>query len=867
MGMVSSGGVLRIGKKSRKRNPGVCQRLSLGISLIATLFFLNGCTGLLGRPGGNAEPGSLQLNPTAVSFGKVGLGKQSTQSVSITNPGKSKVTITQVSVSNPQFLLSTMALPLSLPAGQSTSLSVSVKPTATGNVTGTLSVVDDATITPHVLNLTATGVNPLAQISPSSSSVDFGSVSMGTQGTESLTITNAGGADLTISMLTLTGAEFAVGGITTPKTVGTGQTVTLTLTFLPTTTGSVSGSLAITSNDPATPTLSIALTGSGTNTQVSQLTANPASLSFGSVNTGSTAVKQIVLTNIGNAVVKISQISASGTGFSVSGVTVPATVSASQSVTLNVGFAPTTAASASGTVTVTSDAKGSPLTIVLSGTGVQAGLNVSPATFNFGSVVDGQTKSQTFSVTNTGSAPLTISQISVSGAGYTVNGLVAPATLAAGQSTSFSAEFAPTTAGSLSSTVSISSNAPNSPSKVTLTGTGVAASVTVTASPASLAFGSINAGTSSSKSVTVTNTGNTNVTISQITVSAKDVSTSGITTPLTLTPGQAKAMNVAFSPTSAESVIGNVTVMSSQGSSSVIAISGTGVQAGLLLTPTSVSFGSLPVGTANTQTVKISNSGTSVLTMSQVSVAGNGFSTGGLSLPVSLNPGASSTFNVQYLPASAGAVNGSVSIVSNAPNSPAALPLSGTGTTATQTLSFSTTNIGFGNVNTGGSATQTVTITNTGNSNVQISQIIISGTAFTLGGASVPVTLTPSQSTTLSVGFSPTSTGTASGTVKVTSNATGSPVTITISGTGVQSALHTVSLTWNASTSTVAGYNVYRSTVSGGGYSKLNSLPVGALSYTDANVQSAQTYYYVTTAVDSGGNESAYSNQAQAIIP
>src|SRR5208283_6143916 len=186
------------------------------------------------------------------------------------------------------------------------------------------------------------------------------------------------------------------------------------------------------------------------------------------------------------------------------------------------------------------------------------GLNVSPATFNFGSVVDGQTKSQTFSVTNTGSASLTIAQISVSGAGYTVNGLVTPATLAAGQSTSFSAEFAPTTAGSLSGTVNISSNAPNSPANVTLTGTGVAASVTLTASPASLAFGSINAGSSSSKSVSVSNTGNTNVTISQITVSAKDVNTSGITTPVLLTPGQAISMNVAFSPSSAESVTGNV---------------------------------------------------------------------------------------------------------------------------------------------------------------------------------------------------------------------------------------------------------------------------------------------------------------------
>jgi fibronectin type 3 domain-containing protein len=76
-----------------------------------------------------------------------------------------------------------------------------------------------------------------------------------------------------------------------------------------------------------------------------------------------------------------------------------------------------------------------------------------------------------------------------------------------------------------------------------------------------------------------------------------------------------------------------------------------------------------------------------------------------------------------------------------------------------------------------------------------------------------------------------------------------------------------VALTWNASTSTVAGYNVYRSTVNGGSYTKINSSLVSALNYTDSTVQNGTTYYYVTTAVDSSGNESAFSNQASAAIP
>jgi fibronectin type 3 domain-containing protein len=78
---------------------------------------------------------------------------------------------------------------------------------------------------------------------------------------------------------------------------------------------------------------------------------------------------------------------------------------------------------------------------------------------------------------------------------------------------------------------------------------------------------------------------------------------------------------------------------------------------------------------------------------------------------------------------------------------------------------------------------------------------------------------------------------------------------------------HTVSLSWTASTSTVSGYNVYRSTTSGSGYIKINSSLVTSLTYTDSTVTSGITYYYVTTAVDSGGNESTYSNQATAVIP
>src|SRR5258706_11276871 len=194
----------------------------------------------------------------------------------------------------------------------------------------------------------------------------------------------------------------------------------------------------------------------------------------------------------------------------------------------------------------------------------------------------------------------------------------------------------------------------------------------------------------------------------------------------------------------------------------------------VVVTPASVSFGNVAVGSTNTQTFQMSNGGTAVLNVTQVSASGSGFSIGKIALTISINPGSSSTFNAQFSPGSAGSATGSVSIVSNDPSSPKAIALGGSGVVATQTLSFSSSSLNFGNVSTNASSSQNVTITNTGNASVAISQIAVSGAGFTLNGASTPVTVAPAQTFTFSVVFTPTAAGSSIGAVSVTSNATGS---------------------------------------------------------------------------------------------
>ena len=149
--------------------------------------------------------------------------------------------------------------------------------------------------------------------------------------------------------------------------------------------------------------------------------------------------------------------------------------------------------------------------------------------------------------------------------------------------------------------------------------------------------------------------------------------------------------------------------------------------------------------------------------------------------------------------------------------------------------------------------------------------IAIDGTApykWSVTSGSLPAGLTLAAATGKIAG-TPTASGTHSFTIHVTDSAsTATTDSANFSITIAAAADHSVMLKWTASPSAgVTGYNVYRSTVSGSGYSKITTSPIKGLSYTDATVVNGQTYYYVTTSVNAAGDESSYSTQVKMIIP
>jgi hypothetical protein len=598
------------------------------------------------------------------------------------------------------------------------------------------------------------------------------------------------------------------------------------------------------------------------------LGVNPLSMDFGSVPMGSNKTLTFTATNNGTSNITVSSVTLSAPQFILSKPSIPVTVAAGQSATLSVVFAPTASGTVMGSVTIASDASNSSVAVALQGAGVGAGqLSESPATLSFGSLPIGNNQTLAETLTNVGNSSTTISQATVTGAGFTLSGWSLPVTLAVGQSTSFNVVFAPQASGTVNGNVSIVSDAINSPLNLAVSGAGLAPG-SLSANPPSISFSNVQVGNNRSVSETLTNSSGSSVTITQAAPTGVGFSVSGLSLPVTLAAGQGATFNVVFTPQSAGNVSGNLVVSSNASNPTLnIPLSGSAIQPGTLTpNPSSINFGNVQVGNNKSVTETITNTGGADVNISQAKATGTGFSINGINPPLTLTAGQSITFNVVFTPPSAASDSGNLAITSDASNPTLNIPLSGIGTPAAQ-LAVNPTSLNFGNVVVGNSAQQTAQLLASG-ATVTVSSVNVSNADFTVSGLSFPVTIPAGQGAQITVTFRPQSTGVTSGTASFTSNASNSPTVLSVSGTGTQPVQHSVLLSWTGSNSpNIDGYNIYRSGTSGGPYSKLNSSLNPGTSYTDSTVVDGSTYYYVTTAVNSNSQESTYSNQAQAVIP
>lgn len=362
--------------------------------------------------------------------------------------------------------------PLTLQGGQACTITVTFKPSAPGTRTAQMNIADSADSVVQVVSLSGTGVQPAISVSPLS--LNFASAVVGSvSASQPVTVTNIGSSQLTISGITIqnpnfvpSGSCFGAGGTLQPN-----QACTINVQFVPVAAGNQTGTLVI-NNNAATQQVTV----SGTALpSVPGLTASSNALNFGTVALGASPTLNLVITSSGTAPLTIIGASVSGAGYSLTSNTCT-TLQPGAQCTLTLKFAPPSAATFNGTLTVTHNAPGSPLVVSLSGAGVGVpGVSPSATSLNFGSVViDGSSSSRSVTLTSTGTAPLTIGATSLSGVFaslFSVSSNTCTGNLAPGATCTVNLNFTPTTIGAKSATLTIATNAGNV--AVTLTGSGL----------------------------------------------------------------------------------------------------------------------------------------------------------------------------------------------------------------------------------------------------------------------------------------------------------------------------------------------------------------------------------------------------------
>ncbi len=661
--------------------------------------------------------------------------------------------------------------------------------------------------------------------------------------------------------------------------------------------------------------LLFALLFAATATAQARIVVNPNPMNFGNQAVGVTSPSRTVtLTNNNTSSIKIVGVALSSSQFSYSGPSLPITLRSGQSLSGAVSVTPAAAQTYQGTLTFTR-ANGTTVTESLSAVGILAAQSPSITTQPLSQTITAGLTA-TFSVTATGTAPMSY-QWQKNGAaitGATATTYTTPAETIADNAAQFSVVVTNSVSSVASNAAILTVNAaPIAPSITTqpLSKTitaGMTANFSVTATgtaPMSYQWrknGTAITGATAATyttpaetiadnaaqfSVVVTNSVSSVTSNAAIlTVNAAPVAPSITTQPLsqTIIAGQTATFSVTAAGTAplsyqwrkngtaiagataasyttpAETIADNAAQFSVVVTNSVSSVTSNAAILTVNAAPVAPSITTQPLSqtiTAGlTATFSVTAAGTAPLSYQWQK---NGTAITGATAATYTTPAETTADNAAQF--TVVVTNSVSSVTSNA----AILTVNAVPPGA---LTSSKSALSFGNVNIGSNAVLGVTFTNSGSSNITISNVTISGAGFTSSGVSAGLILTPGQIGTVNVTFTPAAAGSVTGSVSVASNASNSPGVVALSGTGVQLISHSATLNWGASTSPVIGYNLYRATVSGGPYTKVNSSVDATTTFTDAGtLQGGKIYYWVVTAVNSSNVESVHSGEVSATIP
>jgi len=436
---------------------------------------------------GTATAPAVSLTPTALTFAATPEETQTAaQVVTLKNTGSATLDITTIVITGTNlasFVKTATTCGTTLTAGSSCTISVAMKPIATGALTATLEVIDNATGTPQTVKLTGTGTSvtaPVVSLTPTS--IAFGAENIGVaSATQPVTVKNIGTATLNLTGVTLTGTNptsFVDVTNTCGTTLTVGSSCVVLVEMKPAVAGALTANLSFADNAAGTPQV-VKLSGTGNAPLVPIITLSATALAYPNTIVGTTSDAQILtVKNTGGAAATLSKIALAGTNptdfelLNGCGTTLPA----SGYCYVYVAFKPATAAAFTATVSITDNAAGSPQAVKLTGTGTaDPTIKLSATTLAFPTTTHGTVSAPVaVTVTNSGTSAVELTSITISGTNATsfteIN--TCSATLAAAASCTVYVAFAPTTTGALTAKLAVNDTGVFSPQSVTLTGTG-----------------------------------------------------------------------------------------------------------------------------------------------------------------------------------------------------------------------------------------------------------------------------------------------------------------------------------------------------------------------------------------------------------
>jgi hypothetical protein len=202
----------------------------------------------------------VEFTPDAVTFQDVPIGEAYTQSVRLTNVGENTLEIRKISTSNADFQITGILLPVVVAHGTSESFTISFRRLAEGRADGQISILTNSSDTPMVITVRGSTVKAQSELTASEAVIEFEDVAVGSAAKQEVSLTNAGTRDLTISGMSVTGADFDASGGTAMR-LTPGQSVTVGVNFAPKSAGKQSGQLTISSSEGSRVTLPLTAVG------------------------------------------------------------------------------------------------------------------------------------------------------------------------------------------------------------------------------------------------------------------------------------------------------------------------------------------------------------------------------------------------------------------------------------------------------------------------------------------------------------------------------------------------------------------------------------------------------------------------------